>query len=134
MSTLCRPAFTPLAAPSVIHHLICSDVECLVHAGLRPHDVACLLLDVFAQQTFAEGFTHGDPHPGGLEGRNKRHLINEQNGGVRLSPGLPGSGLSPGLPGSACMLPRLFMVRRATLPAAMVERSWLEAGWQGMLL
>ncbi|EFN58557.1 hypothetical protein CHLNCDRAFT_140686 [Chlorella variabilis] len=43
-----------------------TDVECLIQQGLRPRDVGTLLLDTFAQQTYLDGFTHGDPHPGNL--------------------------------------------------------------------
>lgn len=44
------------------------DVECLVAQGLEPRQVGVLLLDAFAAQTYAHGFTHGDPHAGGRAG------------------------------------------------------------------
>ena len=53
----------------------CSDVECIVQQGLQPRDVALLLLDAFAQQTYKDGFTHGDPHPGGFPPRLHQTLL-----------------------------------------------------------
>ncbi|KAI3436647.1 hypothetical protein D9Q98_006063 [Chlorella vulgaris] len=43
-----------------------TDVECLIQHGLQPREVGILLLDAFAQQTYRDGFTHGDPHPGNI--------------------------------------------------------------------
>ena len=65
---------TCVLPPSLLAHCLglpgaaaaCRDVECLIQQGLRPRDVGTLLLDTFAQQTYLDGFTHGDPHPGNL--------------------------------------------------------------------
>ncbi|KAI7845854.1 hypothetical protein COHA_000588 [Chlorella ohadii] len=43
-----------------------TDVECLEQQGFEPRAVGTLLLDAFAQMTYQDGFTHGDPHPGNI--------------------------------------------------------------------
>jgi ubiquinone biosynthesis protein len=43
-----------------------TDVEGLKRIGVRPREVAVLLNDVYAEQLFAHGLLHADPHPGNL--------------------------------------------------------------------
>jgi predicted unusual protein kinase regulating ubiquinone biosynthesis (AarF/ABC1/UbiB family) len=43
-----------------------TDVQGLKRAGVRPREVAVLLNDVYAEQLFARGVLHADPHPGNL--------------------------------------------------------------------
>jgi predicted unusual protein kinase regulating ubiquinone biosynthesis (AarF/ABC1/UbiB family) len=43
-----------------------TDREGLLNAGLDPHRVAEVLVDVYAEQLFERGVFHADPHPGNL--------------------------------------------------------------------
>ncbi len=55
-----------------------TDREALVEAGIDPREVAELLVDVYADQLFARGVLHADPHPGNVlvqPGRGKPRLV-----------------------------------------------------------
>jgi predicted unusual protein kinase regulating ubiquinone biosynthesis (AarF/ABC1/UbiB family) len=54
-----------------------TDVEGLKMAGSEPREVAELLNDVYAEQLFAHGVLHADPHPGNL-------LVRSEGGRPRL--------------------------------------------------
>ena len=54
-----------------------TDVEGLKRAGVEPREVATLLNDVYAEQLFARGVLHADPHPGNL-------LVRSEGGRPRL--------------------------------------------------
>lgn len=49
-----------------MHGCKIDDVEALRKAGVNPHKVAQLLVEVFAQMIFFHGYVHGDPHPGNI--------------------------------------------------------------------
>ncbi|KAK9814217.1 hypothetical protein WJX72_002441 [[Myrmecia] bisecta] len=69
-----------VAVPEVLHQLTnprvltmewidgckLTDQDCLRRLHIRPRDVGLLLLDAFADMTFALGFVHADPHPGNI--------------------------------------------------------------------
>jgi len=55
-----------------------TDKEALIGAGIEPREVAALLVDVYADQLFARGILHADPHPGNLlvqPGRRRPRLV-----------------------------------------------------------
>jgi predicted unusual protein kinase regulating ubiquinone biosynthesis (AarF/ABC1/UbiB family) len=55
-----------------------TDTEALVEAGIEPSEVAELLVDAYADQLFARGVFHADPHPGNLmvrPGRGRPQLV-----------------------------------------------------------
>jgi predicted unusual protein kinase regulating ubiquinone biosynthesis (AarF/ABC1/UbiB family) len=54
-----------------------TDVEGLKRTGVKPREVAVLLNDVYAEQLFARGVLHADPHPGNL-------LVRSEGGRPRL--------------------------------------------------
>jgi predicted unusual protein kinase regulating ubiquinone biosynthesis (AarF/ABC1/UbiB family) len=62
-----------------------TDVEGLKRASMEPREVAVLLNDAYAEQLFARGVLHADPHPGNL-------LVQRGRGGPRLV--LPDHGLT----------------------------------------
>jgi predicted unusual protein kinase regulating ubiquinone biosynthesis (AarF/ABC1/UbiB family) len=55
-----------------------TDAEGLTRAGIEPREVAVLLNDVYAEQLFARGVLHADPHPSNLlvrSGRGRPRLV-----------------------------------------------------------
>ncbi len=67
-----------------------TDVEGLKKAGIEPREVAVLLNDAYAEQLFAHGVLHADPHPGNLlvqPGRGRPRLALLDHGlTLRLEP------------------------------------------------
>ncbi|MCO5571473.1 hypothetical protein L7F22_025213 [Adiantum nelumboides] len=53
------------------------DVKALQAAGIDPHKVARVLVEIFAQMIFLHGSVHGDPHPGNI-------LVHCQNGQFQI--------------------------------------------------
>ena len=81
-----------------------TDSEAMEAAGINPHRVADLLLDVYFRQVFIEAFFHADPHPGNLfvkplgenrgDGKRPFRLVFIDFGMVGHVPDLVGENLS----------------------------------------
>lgn len=81
-----------------------TDMAALEAAGINPHRVADLLLDVYFRQVFIEAFFHADPHPGNLfikpmgenreDGKRPFRLVFIDFGMVGHVPDLVGENLS----------------------------------------
>ena len=96
-----------------------TDVEGLKRASIEPSEVAVLLNDVYAEQLFASGALHADPHPGNL-------LVQAEREGPRLV--LFDHGLTLGLdPTLVAALGRLVRALEEGDPAG-ISASLEEAG------